>query len=83
MDFSRGHSRSALLIIQGQIEPSKTGGAVVLVEGLALVTAVSNAVSALLISKGMRGSDALSAALISTSVQAAILSTFLLFRIPG
>ncbi|MDH5201291.1 MAG: hypothetical protein OEW93_10415 [Candidatus Bathyarchaeota archaeon] len=54
-----------------------------LVEGLALVTAVSNAVSALLISKGMRGSDALSAALISTSVQAAILSTFLLFRIPG
>jgi len=36
----------------------------VLVEGLALVTAVS----ALLISKGMRGSDALSAALISTSV---------------
>jgi drug/metabolite transporter (DMT)-like permease len=82
MDLSRGHSRGAFLIIQGQIRPLKTGGAVVLVEGLALVTAVSNAVSALLISKWMRGSDALSAALISTSVQAAILSAFLLFRIP-
>ncbi len=54
-----------------------------LVEGIALVTSFTNAVSALLISKGMRGSNALSAALISTSVQAGILTTFLIFQLPS
>ncbi len=54
-----------------------------LVEGIALVTSFTNAVSALFISKGMRGSNALSAALVSTSVQAGILTTFLIFQLPS
>ena len=54
-----------------------------LVEGIALVTSITNAVSALFISKGMRGSNALSAALVSTSVQAGILTAFLVLRLPS
>lgn len=54
-----------------------------LVESIALVTAITNAVSALFISKGMRGSNALSAALISTSVQAGILTAFLILQLPS
>ena len=54
-----------------------------LVEGIALVTAITNAVSALFISKGMRDSNALSAALISTSVQAGILTAFLILQLPS
>ena len=54
-----------------------------LVEGFALVTSITNAVSALFISKGMRNSNALSAALISTSVQAGILTTFLILQLPS
>jgi len=54
-----------------------------LVEGVALVTSFTNAVSALFISKGMRGSNALSAALVSTSVQAGVLTTFLIFQLPS
>ena len=54
-----------------------------LVEGIALVTAITNAVSALFISKGMRGSNALSAAIVSTSVQAGILTAFLIVQFPS
>ena len=53
-----------------------------LVEGLSLITSISNAVGALLISKGMRDSNASSACLISTSVQAVTLLVPLMFRIP-
>jgi uncharacterized membrane protein len=54
-----------------------------LVEGIALVTAITNAVSALFISKGMRGSNALSAAIVSTSVQAGILTAILIVQLPS
>jgi len=54
-----------------------------LVEVIALVTAITNAVSALFISKGMRGSNALSAALISTSVQAGVLTAVLILQLPS
>ena len=54
-----------------------------LVEIFALVTSITNAVSSLLISKGMRDSNALSAALISTSVQAGMLTAFLIFQLPS
>lgn len=54
-----------------------------LVEGIALVTSITNAVSAFFISKGMRGSNALSAALVSTSVQAGILTAFLILQLPS
>ena len=53
-----------------------------LVEGLSLITSISNAVGALLISKGMRDSNASSACLISTSVQAVALLVPLMFSIP-
>ena len=54
----------------------------VLVEGLSLVTSISNAVGALLISKGMRDSNPSSACLISTSVQALALLIPMMFSIP-
>jgi len=54
-----------------------------LVEGIALVTAITNAVSALFITKGMRGSNALSAAIVSTSVQAVILTAILIVQFPS
>ncbi len=54
-----------------------------LVEGIALVTSITNAVSAFFISKGMRGSNALSAAIVSTSVQAGILTAFLILQLPS
>lgn len=53
-----------------------------LVEGLSLITSISNAVGALLISKGMRGSNATSANLISTTVQTVALLVPLMFSIP-
>ena len=53
-----------------------------LVEGLSLITSISNAVGALLISKGMRDSNATSASLISTSVQAVALLVPLMYSIP-
>ena len=53
-----------------------------LVEGLSLITSISNAVGALLISKGMKDSNASSACLISTSVQAVALLVPLMFSIP-
>ena len=53
-----------------------------LVEGLSLITSISNAVGALLISKGMRDSNASSACLISTSVQAVALLIPMMFSIP-
>ena len=53
-----------------------------LVEGLSLVTSISNAVGALLISKGMRDSNPSSACLISTSVQALALLIPMMFSIP-
>lgn len=52
------------------------------VEGLSLITSISNAVGALLISKGMRGSNATSANLISTTVQTVVLLVPLMFSIP-
>ena len=58
-------------------------GDLMLVEGIALVTSITNAVSAFFISKGMRGSNALSAAIVSTSVQAGILTAFLILRLPS
>lgn len=53
-----------------------------LVEGLSLVTSVINALSIVLISKGMRDSNANSASLISTSVQALFLSGLFVFHLP-
>ena len=53
-----------------------------LVEGLSLVTSITNALSILLISKGMRDSNANSASLISTSVQALFLSGIFVLHLP-
>ena len=53
-----------------------------LVEGLSLITSISNAVGALLISKGMKDSNASSASVISTSVQALALLIPMMFSIP-
>ena len=53
-----------------------------LVEGLSLVTSITNALSILLISKGMRDSNANSASLISTSVQALFLSGLFVLHLP-
>jgi drug/metabolite transporter (DMT)-like permease len=53
-----------------------------LVEGLSLITSISNAVGALLISKGMKDSNASSASLISTSIQAVALLVPFMFSIP-
>jgi len=57
-------------------------GPPLLVEGLSLVTSVTNALSIVLISKGMRDADANSASLTCTSIQALILSGLLVFRLP-
>jgi len=52
------------------------------IEIFSLITSVSNAVSSILISKGMEKSNPLSASLISTLMQVAILTVFLLADIP-
>ncbi|MFP3951273.1 MAG: hypothetical protein ACLFVP_03910 [Candidatus Bathyarchaeia archaeon] len=53
-----------------------------LVEGLSLVTALANAEASVPISKGMETSDPYSANILSTSVQAGILTLLLLTGMP-
>jgi len=53
-----------------------------LVEGLSMVTSITNALSIVLISKGMRDSNANSASLISTSLQALFLSGLFVINLP-
>jgi DME family drug/metabolite transporter len=53
-----------------------------LVEGLALVTALSNAGSSVLVSKGMKNSNPYSASFLSTLMQAATLTLILLTDLP-
>jgi DME family drug/metabolite transporter len=52
------------------------------IEGLALITSVSNAVSAVLVAKGLSDSDPPSACLVSTSVQALALLILSAFKTP-
>lgn len=53
-----------------------------LVEGLSLITALSNAISSVLVSRGMRNSNPSSASLISTFIQGAILTGLLMINFP-
>jgi DME family drug/metabolite transporter len=52
------------------------------IEGLALVTSVSNAISAVLIAKGLSDSDPLSACLLTTTIQALALLILGVFNTP-
>jgi len=53
-----------------------------IIEGLSLITSVSNAVSAIMIAKGLRDSNPTSAALFSTGAQALALLTLLVTGVP-
>lgn len=61
---------------------SKLIGDIMLVEGLSLITAFTNAVSIVLVSKGLVDSDASSASLLSTFIQTSFLSGLLLLDLP-